>query len=340
MSCDNEATRKLMNRGFSVAALLLIVTLAALAVERPVRIAFLDRGEVWIMPLGGAPQRQTSTGRRVEDFRYSPRGDYLAYSKRIKSDDSRPICSIVIVDVTSRKIIKEITPSDGWIDIDKWRATALLYHSAAAMEVNGIFEFDAARRVIRELDLGRGSYALDSDMTPDGTLLAYVDDVGLGPTFQDRLHLVNTLTGDDVVETSKRSVMSPAISNKKDAIAFIEVLGDGRDARDRLWIHRRGDRTTKMVNDAPVMPKSAGAGLSWSSDDRYVSINFGGRVTIVDVSESPPPRTFRGIDACWSDAGAMIVASTDGIDKVDVVTQRRERIVASGSRPQCLSAPL
>ena len=54
-------------------------------------------------------------------------------------------------------------------------STALLYHSSAAMEVSGFFEFDAVRGVGRELEPGAGSIALDSDMTADGSWLAYVD---------------------------------------------------------------------------------------------------------------------------------------------------------------------
>jgi hypothetical protein len=53
-------------------------------------------------------------------------------------------------------------------------------------------------------------------MTPDGSLLAYLDNVGLGPSFEEQLHLVDTATGGDAVQVSKRSLMAPAISPTKD----------------------------------------------------------------------------------------------------------------------------
>ena len=75
-------------------------------------------------------------------------------------------------------------------------------------------------------------------MTADGSLLAYVDNIGLGPTFEERLHLVDTATGADAVQVSKRSLMAPAIAPSKDAVTFIEVFGDAA-VKDRLFAINR-----------------------------------------------------------------------------------------------------
>src|SRR5438552_2592923 len=176
-------------RVFVVAALL---TTALDAATPPAHIAFLNKGEVWMVSVGLSKlQQQTRTGAKVEDFRFSPRGDYLAYAERLRPGHGRPICSIVIVNLATGRVIKELQPNDGWIDIDKWLGTTLVYHASAAMEISGVFEFDAVRLTGRELESHAGSRALDSDMTPDGSLLAYVDNVGLGPTFEEQLHLVD-----------------------------------------------------------------------------------------------------------------------------------------------------
>jgi hypothetical protein len=91
----------------------------------------------------GGRRQQTRTGAKVEDFRFSPHGDYFAYAERFRPGCGRPICSIVIVDVATGGVIKELQPDDGWIDIDKWLGTTLLYHASAARDVSGVFEFDA-----------------------------------------------------------------------------------------------------------------------------------------------------------------------------------------------------
>jgi hypothetical protein len=150
---------------------LLFTTLSAAAPATG--IAFLNKGEVWVFAAHhGAPRRETRTGGRVEDFRFSPRGDYLAYARRLRPGDGRWICTMVVVNVTTGGVIKEIRPVDGWIDIDKWLGTTLLYHASAAMEVSGVLEFDAIRRTGREPAPGAGAHPFDSDMTPDGSLLA------------------------------------------------------------------------------------------------------------------------------------------------------------------------
>jgi len=100
------------------------------AATPPPRVAFLDKGEVWVGSAGrGRLQQQTHTGAKVEDFRFSPNGDYLAYAKHLRAGRGRPICSIVIVHVTTGAVIKELLPAEGWIDIDKWLGTTLRYHS-------------------------------------------------------------------------------------------------------------------------------------------------------------------------------------------------------------------
>jgi hypothetical protein len=304
-------------------------------------VAFLDKGDVWVLAADGtAPRRHTNTRGKVEDFRFSPRGDYLAYAKQIRAHEERPICAIVIVDVLHNRIVREIKPSEGWIDIDKWLSTRLRYHASSGLEVSGWFEFDAVRRAGSELDPTASAHAFENDLSLDESLFVYVDDVGVGPTFEERLHLVDTASSADRVHVSKRSVSAPAIAPAKDAVAFIEVFGDGKAARDRLWVYRLADASLRMIDDAPVQPKSAaGSALTWSPDGRYLSVNFGSSVTVVDVDARTPRRTFRGIDACWSAAGTVVVGNTGGavgLDAIDVTTGARRALFPRGTRPQCL----
>jgi hypothetical protein len=316
------------------------LTTAFGAAAPPTRIAFLDKGEVWMLSPGrSGAQQQTHTGAKVDDFRFSPRGEYLAYAERLRPGHGRPICSIVIVDEGTGGVLTEIQPGEGWIDIDKWLGSTLVYHASAAMAVSGVLEFDAARRTGRELESHAGDRALDSEMRSDGSLLAYVDTTGLGPTFEELLHLVDTATGADVVEVSKRSLMAPAIAPTKDAVAFVEVIGDGAMAHDRVWVYRRTDSSLTMINDDTVQPKSAGSGgLAWSPDSRYVSIDFGNGITVRAVSEPSPPRTFRGVGACWSGPQTLVVGSPVGIDTIDILTGIRQSLVTGGARPQCVDA--
>ena len=96
-------------------------------------------------------------------------------------------------------------------------------------------------------------------------------------------------------------------------MTFVEVVGEGSNARDRVRVCRRSDRSVKMIDDDTVKPESAGAGgLAWSADSRYVSVDFGGSVTVLDVADTSPARTFRGVGACWSGADTVVVANMTG----------------------------
>ena len=310
--------------------------LAVPASAAPPRIAYLDKGDVWIVTPGlPRVERETRTG-KVEDFRFSADGQYLAYANRLRPGDGRPICAIVITRVSTGSVIKELRPDEGWIDIDKWLGSTLLYHASSGLEVSGFFEFDAARGAGRAIDPG-DAHILDTALSRNGSLRAYVDDIGLGPTFQERLHLVNTGTGTESVVVSKRSVMAPAFSWQNDAVAIIEVAGDGKLARDHLWIYRTSDRSVKLLSDEAVVAKSSGDGPAWSPDGTYVSVNFGSKLTVHAVAGNTPPKLLRGASACWSSATSMVMLDANGIQQVDMVTGSQHVLVSSGTRPQCLT---
>lgn len=314
-----------------------VCALALPAGAAPARIAYLSKGDVWVLTPGrtGA-DRQTHTG-KVEDFRFSADGRYLAYSNRIGPGDGRPICSIVIVKVSTRTVITELRPDDGWIDIDKWIGSTLLYHASSGLEVSGFFEFDAERPAGRSLDPG-DAHVLDTALSPDGSLRAYVDDVGLGPTFQERLHLLNTVNRTDAVAVAKRSVMAPAFSPRNDAVAFIEVAGEGRLARDHLWIYRMKDRSLTLLSDDAVAPKSSGEGPLWSPDGTYIAVDFGSRLIVHAVDGKVAPHVLRGADACWSNDVTLVTSDASGVQQVDLVSGAAQLLVKGGVRPQCLPA--
>jgi Tol biopolymer transport system component len=72
------------------------------------QVAFLNAGEVWtVSSNGGTPTRITQTGARVEDFRMSRDGRYLAYAKRVRQAEERPITSIVVVRVATGAVLTE-----------------------------------------------------------------------------------------------------------------------------------------------------------------------------------------------------------------------------------------
>ena len=120
-------------------------------------VAFLNAGDVWTVPAGDgvpttfmsdsarmqdsarAPRRLTRTGGFVEDFRISRDGAYLAYTKRIRKGERHAITSIVVVRLASGTVLTEITPKEGWLDLNEWVGTTLLYHSAEDLEVTGFF---------------------------------------------------------------------------------------------------------------------------------------------------------------------------------------------------------
>lgn len=302
-------------------------------------VAFLLNGEVWTIPPGGGEAvRVTSTGGLVENFRYSPDHAYLAYAKRIGAGED-DITSIMVVRTDNGTMLTDLESAGESMHIDRWLGRTLVYHASTPGEVSGVYEYDTVRRERREVDLSGTVSWSDRDASVDGTLTVYVDDVGLGPTFRERLHLVDS-TGADLVRASRRSVMAPDISPDGRAIAYVEVL-DTTDvparARDRVWVVRP-DGTEVMIYDGPVRAK--GGGLTWSPDGRYVAMNFSGRVFVLDANAPRPPVLEQsGNAACWVDEDHLAIARPGlGIDVLELPSGAGRHLVAEGSRPQCVDA--
>jgi hypothetical protein len=100
-------------------------------------------------------------------------------------------------------------------------------------------------------------------------------------------------------------------------------------------LRRRRDGTSKILSAEAVTPKCAGSGLKWSPDDRYLLVNFGNRVTVLDTTDASPPLKFRGMDACWLDARTVVAERPTGLEAVDIVTGIQHLLVVGATHPQC-----
>ena len=317
-------------------------TLRALAMAL---VAFMHAGEIWTVPAAGGPaSRVTRTGARIEDFRASRDGAYLAYSRRIRRSPERPITSIVVVRRVQGTVLSEVRPGHGWIDLDQWIGAILLYHRSEAMEVSGFFEYDPASNAAREVEPGLQAHPMDRDVSRDGAVRVFVDDTGLGPTYRQRLHIVIRGRATPEVDADHRSVMSPALSPDAGSVAFVEVVDSAtsaralRPVRDRIWIHRIGGGD-RMIYERPVQPKSGGSGLAWSPDGRLVAMNFAGRAYVLDadVTGGAALQEIAGNGACWIAANQLVVAAPDGtIIARDLTTNTTRVLARHGTGVQCI----
>lgn len=185
------------------------------------KIAFLKNGEVWISDLSRREIKQiTSDSGKVDDFLFSPSLKYLAYAKIIRYADEpglwddtekvpqRAVCSIVIMKLQTQHVIKEIMPTeDTWIYISKWLPEGnLLYYNSSGLDISGFYSYNIQNDMKKEIDYNKSSIISNTDYSADGSLMAYVDDSGLGKDFKENLHLVDLKTNADRVLVSKRSV--------------------------------------------------------------------------------------------------------------------------------------
>ena len=305
------------------------------------KVAFLVKGDVWISDLdsisgldSAAVRQLTQTGGKVEEFFFSPSLRFLAYSNVIEYVDDpglyeegeevpqRSVCSIVILDLESNRVVEEIQPKEGWIYAAKWlSASRLLCYESSGFDVSGFFTYDALSRTREDVDVNRGSMLLDADFSLTDSLMAYVSDSGLGKTYSQHLHVADLKTGEDTVIASRRSVSDPTFSADHKAIAFLEVESDSGKYFDNLWVCGiNGDRAEKLYR-GPARPKSGGVdGLSWSPDSRRVAYFYPSEALVFDVGAEGAIQKIEGQEFSWTEGRTVLVSRAGDLYLVDLDT--------------------
>lgn len=316
------------------------------------KIAFLRNGEVWIIDKGGQEIKQvTKTTGKVEYFLFSPTLKYLAYSEIIKYVDEpglwekgekipqRAVCSIVIMELRNRKILKKLMPpEDNWIYPEKWLpGEKLLFYASSGFEVWGFFEYDVQKNVEREIDYYKGSQLSDADFHRDGSLMVYVDDTGAGEGYRQNLHMFDLKSKDDKILVSKKSIMNPKISFDKKYVAFIEVEWDHANSKgfDNLWIYNIKKGSIEKIYRGPSKAKY-GRGLSWSFDNRFIAMFFSPEALVIEIQNLSNIHKIQGVDFNWIENKEIIFAQGNDIYLYNLDTKRGELFFKDASNPAFL----
>jgi len=120
-------------------------------------VMYLSNNEVYFCDLNHQNTIQiTHTNNHVSDFAISPDYRFLAYSKIFKYVDEpgmwdstppeRAVCSIIMIDLKSDKIIRETFPSEyEWISIDHWlNSKELICYSSDGFSVEDRYRINTA----------------------------------------------------------------------------------------------------------------------------------------------------------------------------------------------------
>ena len=157
------------------AVILIVASLLFYNCQTKPKIIFLKNGEVWITDKDGQKMEQiTKTKGKVENFLFSPTLRYLAYSKIIKYIDSpgifeagetvpkEAVCSIVIMDLKNKNILREIMPQldvlDEFIYLLNWLPKErLLFYGSSGFDVAEFYRYDVQKNTLIELNYNEGS---------------------------------------------------------------------------------------------------------------------------------------------------------------------------------------
>jgi Tol biopolymer transport system component len=333
----------------------LIALLVSNGATKPIdfanKIAFLKGGEVWIADQNGQSKVQvTTTARKVEDFIISPDMKYFAYTKVLKYVDEpglfeegeevpkRSVCSIVVVDLGPRKVLSEILPENNWICLARWLPDQrLLCYESSGFDVSVFFELDIVKGTKNEVAAQKANQLWEADFSPDGSLMLYTDDSGLGATYRMNLHMADLRTKEDRVLLSHKSIYVPRLSNDKKSVAFLEVSNEKGKSLDSLWVYNIEKGALKKYFTGPARPKSAGErSVSWSPGNRYVSLFLAPEALVFALENPDDVHKITGREFSWAGERSIVCASGADLYTYDLDAGAKQLLVKEASNPRFL----
>jgi hypothetical protein len=121
------------------------------------------------------------------------------------------------------------------------------------------------------LDYRPGHKLLLADFSADGSLMAYVDDTGLGKDFRRRLHIVTSDTNEDRVVASRKKIFNQQFSHDLKSIAFLEVQSDDSQSVSAVW--RYSTERDGLEQLATLPAKTRGnSSILWSTTDNCIGL--------------------------------------------------------------------
>jgi hypothetical protein len=336
----------------AIAAILVLFGLTHLGAQRTAspdcRVSYLKDGKLWTAKLDGREKLQEPASGRIENYLFSSDLKYLAYTKVLKYVDEpgifdedeekpqSPVCSIVIMDLASRKNLREIRPQEDWIYIARWLpANKLLYYQSSGFDVGDFFRIDPVTGKQEKIDTEKTDQVWNGDYAIDGSWMLYVDDTGVGETYRMNLHLKDFVSNSDTVLVSRKSIYDPAHSKNRNQVAFLEVSEEGKKYQDTLWIFDVKSKQLSRYYTGPSRPKSAGDRcIAWSLDDKYVALFLAPEALIFASGDPRQSYKIPGSDFSWLPGKKIIYSKGNDLFLYDLTSLKSSLFMEQAERPR------
>jgi len=315
-------------------------------------IAFLKKGDVWVVDKGGRERMQlTRTGGQVDRIIFSPGLDYMAYTRRVKAgpgnekngiggdDPHDTMRSIVIENLDSRETVVEIEPPEGQtVSMVKWLPGGkLMFADATAFDVSRFRLYDVHQNTEMEIDYRQGVRYAEADYDRAGTRMVYVEQSGTTEESDRDLHLVDLATGDDRILLTKQSILDVRMSNDMESVAFVEVVDVGGETLDILWIYHIDQNALNSLYRSPAKTKEGlRCELSWSPEDRLIAMLYSPEAVILEIAKPEKCHYVEGRTIAWITGRQFAYSDGSDISLLLLDTGEKAKWIRGGLDPVTL----
>jgi len=320
-------------------------------------IGYLYNGEVYTLDFKTGTKTQiTFTGNKVEEFKFSPYSEYLAYSKFVryvdiyKDDDTIPtrnnIYTVAVYDLNKKVNIKEFTPAgdDEFYHLSAWvkpdaveirTGDEFEYHYSLVYNVNAATDTVDINKT--DADYGRYVY------------MSVLNDIKLYSDSNEFYHLTNLKNQNDVV-IFKNDIAAGAdtrfmaLSNDKSHLLWSDAAGEYSD-ENNIWkrkYFRLYLRDLSKKEDALLFEVKNGDMLlfdkmSFSPDNEFISINYWEKKGIFIMNlKNKVQFKISGYDANWINTDTILFSKDNDLYTYDINSHKEEIVLENIKDPEII----
>ncbi|UCD64306.1 MAG: hypothetical protein JSW34_02380 [Candidatus Zixiibacteriota bacterium] len=315
------------------------------------KIAFLQNGEVCASHADGSDIiAVTQTGGKVDDFVFSPRLEYLAFTREFAMAPGLvpcdfdgeewpmvPIHSVVFINLATMSTLTEIEPEELWQHLGQWTAPdRFVFYLTGTHTLAGYVEHDIKSNTQTKVDRSKEYDLYGPSYSADYNLVLYTTDSGLGETYHHRLHLLDRTTGEDRILVRQNSIFSHNLSPDNKSVALMgRVSRDNWVARD-VWIYRVEDESLELfLSDSAGLPRN---GPTWSPDGKFIGLADGVEMLLTAVENPLETHRIKGNHFSWIDDKHLLMSRGNGIYQYDLASEQARLIINNAAKPMFLKA--
>ncbi len=282
--------------------------------ENQIKIIYLSDSSLFQLDIKSKETiKLTSKDKKIVDFAISPDNKFLAYKniydyydRSMPGDNDTvrtykaPLFSIVIIEISSNTLIREIKPKGGGdYSIEKWIGKDELLISAGDIDFWGwyIYRVNDTLTWFSAYDKNHNDIS-SINISNDLSTKLFVDSV-------NQLHKYSLITKkDSIITKTNNQIIDCELSNNKKLIAWFEIC----QSIDKVYLLSIPANEKTQIYSEKIAPKGERKYITFSKNDSIISVEIDKSINLINLYTKSKTKIF-GCNFSWVNSDTFIYSN-------------------------------